>query len=85
MIQLLQDECLVVGIEHFEIRLDVINLILSLDSTKQSLKFNQSAALLLYEDHLAHLPKIRKNIIDAAVVKHLRERPSKQYLWRTVL
>lgn len=64
-------------IEHFEIRLDVIDLIFCLNSTQQSLKLNECTTFLLYEYYFTNLPKIRENVIDAAMIVCLRKRSGK--------
>lgn len=63
-------------VEHLEVRLCVVYLILGLDGVEQVFVLDQCAVFLLDEDYLADPSEVREDVVDAVMVVVLRQRAS---------
>lgn len=71
IVELLEDEGVVVGVEDLEIGLGIIDLVLSLDGIEQGLELYKCTALLFDEDDLAYLSEVTEDVVDTVVVESL--------------
>lgn len=60
------------GVEHLEVGLGVVDLVLGLDGVEQVFILDQCAVLLLDEDDLADPAEVREDVVDAVVIVVLR-------------
>lgn len=63
-------------VEHLEVRLCVVYLILGLDGVEQVFVLYKCAVFLLDEDYLADPSEIGEDVVDAVMVVVLRQGPS---------
>lgn len=56
-------------VEHLELRLDIVDLILGLYGVAEYVELNESTGLLSYVDHLRDHAEVREDVVDA----HIRE------------
>lgn len=75
----LKHQCFVVGVEHLEDHLGVVEFILGLDSVKQSLKLNKSTVLFLDEDDLADPAEVGEDVVDAVVIVVIGQRAYEEH------
>lgn len=59
-------------VKDFEIGFSIVDLILGLNGIKKCFELHKSTALLLDVDHLADLPEVAKDVINAVVIEILR-------------
>jgi len=74
-----------VRIEYFKNWFCVVDLILRLNSRKQSLELDQRATFLFEVDDFAHSAKIAEDVVEAVVIIVFRQWSHEEYFWRTVL
>lgn len=60
------------GVEHLEVGLGVVDLVLGLDGVEQVFILDQCAVLLLDEYDLADPAEVREDVVDAVVIVVLR-------------
>lgn len=73
------------GVEHFEVRLCIVNLIFSLNSIQKRLKLNEGTILFFDENNLTHPSEVAKNVVQTVMIVLLRQGSDEQYFRRTVL
>ena len=60
------------GVEHLEVGLGVVDLVLGLDGVEQVFILDQCAVLLLDEYDLADPAEVREDVVDAVMIVVLR-------------
>lgn len=83
--QLFKDKTLIMGVEHFEVRLCIVNLILSLNSIQKRLKLNEGTIFFFDENNLTHPSEVAENVVQTVMIVLLRQGSDEQYFRRTVL
>ena len=61
------------GVEHFEVRLCIVNLILSLNSIQKRLKLNEGTIFFFDENNLTHPSEVAENVVQTVMIVLLRQ------------